>query len=33
MVNAKSDFAGVLEHFRPKGKPEKAPDPACPLYE
>jgi hypothetical protein len=27
MVNANPDFAGVLEHFSAKGKPEKALDP------
>jgi hypothetical protein len=26
MVNANPEFAGVLEHFSAKGKPEKAPE-------
>ena len=29
MVNADPDFAGVLEHFAAKGKPEKRGKPAC----
>jgi hypothetical protein len=32
MVNADPDFAGVLEHFSAKGKPEKRQIPACHLY-
>jgi hypothetical protein len=31
MVNANPDFAGVLEHFSPKGKPEKALGPGMPF--
>jgi hypothetical protein len=33
MVNANPDFAGVLEHFSAKGKPEKGGKPAWHLYE
>jgi hypothetical protein len=33
MVNANPEFAGVLEHFSSKGKPEKHRKPACHLYE
>jgi len=32
MVNANPDFAGVVEHFSAKGKPEKRRNPACRLY-